>query len=488
MINSWRALVAFSLLCLGPKSHSFVSATINEVTTFAGGGYGSANGIGTTAQFQFPQGVGISSDGLYAFVADNNNHLIRRIVISTASTSTLAGAAGQSGSANGIGTNSRFNYPPGICVSPDGIYAFVSDNNNHLIRQIVISTANVTSLAGLAGTAGSSNGIGSNARFFGPYGVSISPDGLFLLVADSNNAMVRRIIISTRAVTLVSNQNVQGVIVSPDGLNAYIAGANVIRQIVISSASVTTIAGSGVSGTANGIGTDAQFYNPYGLGISPDGLFLLVADNYNELIRQVIISTRSVTTVAGVAGSSGSTNAVGTNAKFSQPTGVSISPDGTYAFVADSANNMIRRITLLDVPTFAPTAAPSTVLPSRSPSVLPSTVPSALPSTNPSLLPTITPSAVPSRSPSVLPTTSPSDSPTSVPTSMPSALPTISEGGKYSFAVVFGDHASQGLENGDALGLDYVLSYHQGLLSLSFWRLISTSLVSQTKSFQYLSL
>jgi hypothetical protein len=71
MIYSWGAVVAFSLLWLGPKSHSFVSATINEVTTFAGGGSGSANGIGTTAQFQFPQGVSLSSDGLYAFVADN---------------------------------------------------------------------------------------------------------------------------------------------------------------------------------------------------------------------------------------------------------------------------------------------------------------------------------------------------------------------------------------------------------------------------------
>jgi DNA-binding beta-propeller fold protein YncE len=346
--------LALSLLWLGPKSRPFVLATVHEVTTFAGNqNYGSANGIGTTAQFQFPQGVSVSSSGLYAFVADNNNHLIRRIVISTASITTLAGEAGQSGSANGIGTNSRFYEPPGICVSPNGIYAFVSEKSNQLIRQIVISTANVTSLAGLAGTAGSSNGIGSNARFAGPYGVSISPDGTFLLVGDSNNAMVRHIIISAGTVTtLVAGQNVQGVVISPDGLKAYITerGFHGIRQIVISSVAVTTIAGAGSTGTANGIGTDAQFNHPYGLGISPDGLFLLVADNYNYLIRQVIISTGSVTTVAGVAGSSGATNAVGTNAKFSQPTGVSISPDGMYAFVADSANNMIRRITLATIP------------------------------------------------------------------------------------------------------------------------------------------
>jgi DNA-binding beta-propeller fold protein YncE len=116
-----------------------VSATIHEVTTFAGATSGSTNGIGTNAEFSYPQAVSISSDGLYAYVADNNNHLIRRIVISTAAVTTLAGAAGLSG----IGTNSRFYYPPGICISSDGIYAFVSDNNYHLIRQI-------TTVAGLA--------------------------------------------------------------------------------------------------------------------------------------------------------------------------------------------------------------------------------------------------------------------------------------------------------------------------------------------------
>jgi hypothetical protein len=352
-------------------------------------------------------------------------------------------------------------------------YAFVSDNNNHLIRQIVISTANVTTVAGLAGSSGSSNGIGSSARFNGPYGISISADGVFLLVADTNNALVRRIIISTRSVTtLVSGENVQGVAVSSDGVNAYITeiGYQTIRQIVISTAYVTTLAGSGLSGTTNGIGTDAQFNHPYGLGISPDGLFLLVADDYNALIRQVIISTRSVSTVAGVASSSGSTNGVGTNAQFSQPTSVSISPSGTYAFVADSANSKIRRITLLDP---APTALP-TVLPtiSASPTMLTTTVPTI--SASPTMLTTAVPTI--SASPTMLTTTVPtiSASPTisacptisASPTMSPTTVPTFAQSRKYSFGVVFGASERQGLGAGSALLLDYFFSRDEGLIVL----------------------
>jgi hypothetical protein len=92
---------------------------------------------------------------------------------------------------------------------------------------------------------------------------------------------------------------------------------------------VTTLAGgAGSFGSTNGVGTIARFYNPFGVSISPDGVYALVADQTNHLIRQIIISTAYVTTLAGVAGSSGATNGVGTIAKFDKPLGVSISPDG----------------------------------------------------------------------------------------------------------------------------------------------------------------
>ena len=81
------------------------------------------------------------------------------------------------------------------------------------------------------------------------------------------------------------------------------------------SGAVTTLAGTGSSGSANGTGTSASFYSPS--GITTDGTNLYVVDG-NHLIRQIVISTGAVTTLAGT-GSTGSANGTGTSASFSSP-------------------------------------------------------------------------------------------------------------------------------------------------------------------------
>jgi hypothetical protein len=192
---------------------------------------------------------------------------------------TLAGDS-TSGSTNGIGSNSQFNSPYVVSISANDLYALVADQGNSIIRQIIISTATVTTLAGLAASTGTTNGIGTNAKFNAPTGLSISTDGSYALVVDRGNRLIRKIIIST--------------------------------------ASVSTLAGSS-SGSTNGIGTNAKFNNAFGASISADGSFALIADTDNQLIRKMIISTADVVTLAGAALTSGSTNGIGTNAKFSTP-------------------------------------------------------------------------------------------------------------------------------------------------------------------------
>ena len=105
------------------------------------------------------------------------------------------------------------------------------------------------------------------------------------------------------------------------------------------STAVTTVAGTGSSGSANGTGTSASFNQPS--GITTDGTNLYVADSMNNLIRKIVISTGVVTTVAGT-GSNGSANGTGTSASFSQPNG--ITTDGTNLYVADYLNHLIRKI------------------------------------------------------------------------------------------------------------------------------------------------
>jgi len=94
-------------------------------------------------------------------VADTSNHLIRKIVISTGGVTTIAGT-GSLGSANGTGTSASFNSPAEITT--DGTNLYVADRSNHLIRKIVISTGAVTTVAG-TGSSGSANGTGTSASF-----------------------------------------------------------------------------------------------------------------------------------------------------------------------------------------------------------------------------------------------------------------------------------------------------------------------------------
>jgi DNA-binding beta-propeller fold protein YncE len=222
------------------------------------------------------------------FVADQGNHLIRQIDLSTAATTTFAGIgtalAAALGYEDGIGTVSRFNSPYGIDISPDGVFAL--DADARIIRKVVISTRSVSSLVG-SSSSGNTDGIGTVSKFNNPTDVSISPNGLFALVADASN--------------------------------------NRIRQVDISSASVTTLAGSS-GGNANGIGTNVMFASPVGVDISPNGDFALVTESSGRRIRRLEISTATVTPLAG-SGVSRSTNGIGTNSQFRAPYGVSISPD-----------------------------------------------------------------------------------------------------------------------------------------------------------------
>ncbi len=124
---------------------------------------GSTDGTGDAAQFAFPQAVAVDTAG-NVYVADTSNHTIRKITPEGA-VSTLAGLAGSAGSTDGTGSAARFSFPAGVAVDTAG-NVYVADISNHTIRKITPAGA-VSTLAGLAGSQGSTDGIGSAARFSG---------------------------------------------------------------------------------------------------------------------------------------------------------------------------------------------------------------------------------------------------------------------------------------------------------------------------------
>ncbi|MFO1524496.1 MAG: hypothetical protein U1F16_00840 [Turneriella sp.] len=312
------------------------------VTTLAGNGVGNTDATGTAALFNQP--YGITTDGTNLFVADYSNHRIRKIVIATGVVTTLAGNG--VGNTDATGTAALFNFPAGITT--DGTNLYVADQSNHRIRQIVIATGVVTTLAGNG--VGNTDATGTAALFSGPSG--ITTDGTNLYVADQGNHRIRKIVIATGVVTTLAGNtagstdatgtaalfsNPNGI--TTDGTNLFVAdrGNHRIRKIVIATGVVTTLAGN-TAGSTDATGTAALFNNPN--GITTDGTNLFLADYTNHRIRKIVIASAVVTTLAG--NGVGNTDATGTSALFNQPFG--ITTDGTNLFVADTINHRIRKI------------------------------------------------------------------------------------------------------------------------------------------------
>src|SRR5688572_6124427 len=176
------------------------------------GGAGYSNGTGSDARFYGPSGVAADSAG-NVYVADRNNHTIRKITPGGV-VSTLAGVAGSSGSVDGTGSTARFYYPHGVTVDSGG-NVYVADTYNQTIRKITPSGV-VSTLAGLAGSFGSAEGTGSIARFRYPEGVAVDAAGN-VYVADSGNQTIRKITPSGVVSTLAG---LAGSIGSTDGTNS----------------------------------------------------------------------------------------------------------------------------------------------------------------------------------------------------------------------------------------------------------------------------
>ncbi len=326
------------------------------VTTFAGaaGVTGTADGPGATARFNSPNGIALDTAG-NLYVADRANHSIRKIT-PAGGVSTYAGLTGTSGSADGPADTARFNRPAGIVVDRAG-HVWVTEVVNQTVRRIT-PAGEVTTVAGLAENAGSADGTGSAARFSAPYGIVEESSGDFL-IADSNNHTIRRLTRDGVVTTFAGTAGLRGTTSGtgaaarfnfPSGLaldrdgNVYVADTSndCIRRIT-SAAVVSVYAGSAdVRGSANGTGTAARFYNPFGIAMAPSG-DLYVADTLNHSVRK-ISPTQVVTNHSGPGGGFGNVDATGAAARFNYPQGLALESDDSL-LIADWRNNAIRRVT-----------------------------------------------------------------------------------------------------------------------------------------------
>jgi sugar lactone lactonase YvrE len=307
-----------------------------------------------TTCFPSPSGIAVDANNVL-YVADSSLNTVGK-VSSTGVVALLAGASGTAGAADGTGAEALFNQPNGVAVTAGGT-VYVADTANATIRQITPAGV-VTTLAGSTGSRGNVDGVGTAATFSRPVGIALDASGN-LYVADAANHTIRKVT-PTGAVTTFAGT--AGVIGSSDGTgtgalfngptgvavdgsgNIYVAdtGDNTIRKITAAGV-VTTLAGlAGFSGSADGTGTSARFSQPSGLALDVSGS-LYVADTGNSVIREVT-GAGVVTTFAGLPTVAGRKDAAGAEALFNQPRALAFDSFGNL-YVADAGNAAIRVIT-----------------------------------------------------------------------------------------------------------------------------------------------
>ena len=331
------------------------------------------------AQFTTPTALEMTQDGENLVLSDLDNHMIRMVGRYSGRVTTLAGATTQ-GSIDGEGTNANFGSPWGIAVAPDET-VIVVDHGNHMIRKLNTVTGQVSALAG-SPTHGSADGVGSNARFKMPMGVTISPDGAYVYVADCGNNKVRRVDVSSGEVTTVAGSgnagNTDGSILGQPGTSACSdpTSSAISPECEYSGCNDndcgtnSLAAGCGVDTPGHwqarckdwGHGQGAQCYwpdgyqwnqcparppaptfdCPAGISITGDGTSLLVAERDNHDLRLISLELGSVVTVAGST-TAGSDNDA--SARFRSPLGVAASDQagsGSPALLADYGNHRIQ--------------------------------------------------------------------------------------------------------------------------------------------------
>lgn len=282
--------------------------------------------FGDEARFSDIPSFARSKNGKKIFAVDRNNNRIREIIIKTGGVSYLTGAGGinfvgedDNGFGNGVACPNEFdtgvsgcayfNRPTGSVLSKNGKYLYVADSGNNRIRRVTVRGRNkgkVTTLAG-SGEAGYKDATGKAAQFNAPVGLARSKGGKVIYVADRDNQVIRKINVRTKKVTTLAGTGDRGYFEatfdraqfsSPEWITRgpdkklYVSevGSQRIRLLDLELGVTKLVAGSGNRGFTNGAAEEAEFNNPKGMLVTPNGKKLLVAELFNDQIRAIDIN------------------------------------------------------------------------------------------------------------------------------------------------------------------------------------------------------
>lgn len=324
----------FTLSAVATTTAASVNINAYTVTTLAGSLTSTAgfmNGQGTNALFNTPSGLAMDSLG-NLYVGDRANHQVR-LVTPQGFVTTVAGGLGSatSGATDAPGLGAGFNGLQGLCLDPTGTWLGVVDSQNNKIRKITLNGYVVSTYAGCAantacaayavGTAPGPaiDGAGTNAKFSYPLHCAFDPAG---------------------------NMYVSEYVATPM-TNAVLVGAKI--RMIYPNGTVTTLAGNGTWGIADGVGTSSMFSSVRGIAVDPVAMVLYAGDYGFNVVKAISIAPGptfgQTRTIMGKAGSPNvaTLDGTGTSATISEPCGIAVDPLG-MVFATDQIGYRIRKI------------------------------------------------------------------------------------------------------------------------------------------------
>jgi len=306
--------------------------TAGVIGTVAGNGvpgFGGDAGPATSAQLNLPCGLALDAAG-NLLIADYYNNRIRQVSNGVISTMAGKGTPGFSGD-NGPAVTAQLNNPFALALDGAG-NLFIADYGNNRLRKV--SGGIVTTVAG-NGTVGFSGDGGSaaSAQLDAPHGLALDSAGNLYIVETTGNRS--RIVVAGVINTAATGQLTQPWGVAVDSAdNVYFAdtGGNRVRKL--SGGTVTTVVGTGTAGFSGdgGPAVSAQLNSPASVAVDAAG-DLYIADSANNRVRKVTGTT--ITTVAG--------SGVPASDQLTSPTGVALDSAGNL-YIADTGNNRVRKL------------------------------------------------------------------------------------------------------------------------------------------------
>ncbi|MEW6491650.1 MAG: thioredoxin-like domain-containing protein [Cyanobacteriota bacterium] len=330
----------------------------------------------------FPGKVLADEAGKRLFIADSGHH---RIIISTLTGEVqYAIATGKPGLTDGSFAEAQFFSPQGMALDVQKHLLYVADTENHCLRQVNLTTQQVTTIAGTGEQSHQiepHRGQALETALNSPWDLEKVGDSLFIAMAGSHQIWEMQL--ETGKIRTYAGRGAEACLdgsldeaafAQPSGLTTdrrelYIADSEVssIRAVgLVNNLPVRTVCGSGELfgfGDVDGDGSEVRLQHC--LGIEYTQNYLWVADTYNHKIKRIDPSTGNCLTMLG-DGTAGLQDGQGTKARFSEPSG--LSAIAAYLYVADTNNHAIRRVALdtLEVTTleFPGLCAPDVCFPS----------------------------------------------------------------------------------------------------------------------------